>query len=183
MTRRCFLSVDIGCKKIRQRLRTVQNELGVHGYTTATDPGRFHITLTFIGDVNEDELDIIRDRLTRIDHDPFTLDVNGVGTFPSTDYIRVIWAGADSSHISSLAQQITDRLPERHVQEHDFHGHVTLLRVKDIGPDEKQRLQKKIRQHQDTRFGSFMIDSFRLKESERTPEGAEHTTLEEFDLQ
>jgi 2'-5' RNA ligase len=183
MTRRFFISVDIEDEKIRQRLATVQHELGVHGHTNATDPDRFHITLNFIGDVNDDELDDVRETLAGIDHEPFNLDVNGIGTFPSENYIRVVWAGADNDPIRSLATTITGRLPERHVQEHDFHGHITLLRVKDIGPDEKEQLRAAIRQQKDTVFGSFTVDSFRLKESTRTPEGAEHTTLEEFDLQ
>lgn len=182
MTRRCFLSIDITDEKIRQQLSQVQEELGVHGHTTATDPDQFHITLNFIGDVNDNELDVIRETLAGIDHEPLTLDVNGIGTFPSEDYIRVIWAGADNDAIRSLAAMITDRLPGQHVQEHDFHGHITLLRVKDIGPDEKAQLREDIERHEDTDFGSFTVDSFRLKESTRTPDGANHTTIQEFNL-
>ncbi len=183
MTRRCFLSIDIGDREIRERLTSIQEDLAVHGHTRTTDPSQLHITLNFMGDVNDDEVNALQEQLAQVVHTPFTLDVHGIGTFPSEDYIRVVWAGADNDRLASLARKITERLPEEHVQEHDFHGHVTLLRVKDIGPEEKHQLREKIRHHQDTDLGSFTVDSFSLKESTRTPDGAQHRTIEEFDLQ
>lgn len=183
MTRRCFISVDIEDDKVRQRLAEAQKDLAVHGHTNTADPTQFHITLNFIGDVNDDEIDIIKERLSRIDQRSFTMDVNGIGVFPSEEYIRVVWAGADNKETTSLAAKIRNRLLEQHVQEHDFHGHVTLFRVKDIGHDEKQRLKAGIQQYRNSVFGSFTVDGFALKESKRTPEGAQHTVIQEFDLQ
>ncbi|GAA3442509.1 RNA 2',3'-cyclic phosphodiesterase [Planomonospora venezuelensis] len=59
------------------------------------DPGNWHLTLAFLGEVAEEVLPELEVRLARAAsrHAPMTLAFTGAGAFPSARRARVLWAG------------------------------------------------------------------------------------------
>lgn len=56
-----------------------------------------HITLKFLGAVDENKLTSLRKELNTINHQEFSLTVGSIGTFGKPDSPRVLWAGVDKT--------------------------------------------------------------------------------------
>src|SRR5260370_26564855 len=59
------------------------------------DPGNFHLTLRFIGEIGEDIAADIDDTLSRLRVRRFTLQIAGTGVFGGGDTPRSLWAGVE----------------------------------------------------------------------------------------
>ena len=75
---------------------------------------RIHLTLKFLGDVTEDELDRSRQALEHLSgrHEPFEVSTSGFGAFPSDRRARVLWAGieAGAGLLRSVAKDVEELL-------------------------------------------------------------------------
>ena len=69
---------------------------------TSTRP--FHITLAFLGDVPDSDLNEICQTVTAstVSLDRFEVEVRGLGVFPNASRPRVIWAGVTATNINAL---------------------------------------------------------------------------------
>lgn len=76
---------------VQQDLR---HRLADSGYRW-TDPARLHVTLSFLGEVAETELEALGHRASEIAraHSPFSLELGGLGAFPKIARPRVLWMG------------------------------------------------------------------------------------------
>lgn len=62
-----------------------------------TYPQDYHITLQFLGDVEESRLPAIKSALEQIKAAPFAMSLNGAGVFGIPDSPRVLWAAIDGN--------------------------------------------------------------------------------------
>ncbi len=184
MSRRLFISIDIEDEETIKALKKFQDQVSGLGLTRPSSPENFHITLNFIGEVSEDRLEPLVQDLRQVRFSSFEFMVKGVGVFPELDFIKVVWAGIGkgSPSMSSLSSNIRDSIDQDLVQEREFHPHVTLLRVKNIGREDKDELQELVNEGEERLFGVQKAERFYLKESVLKSEGARHETIEEFDL-
>ena len=93
-----------------------------------------HITLNFIGDVEDRETPALCKALSsRLDsHQPFEVQLDGLGAFPNFDRPRVLWIGVKegSEEISLINQQLRETIEDfGFVQEKRFLPHLTVARV------------------------------------------------------
>ena len=58
-------------------------------------PDQYHLTLRFIGDVDEERAATIAEALSHIQGEAFTLQGRGLGVFPSMRKPRVLFAAID----------------------------------------------------------------------------------------
>ncbi|MEG1968807.1 MAG: RNA 2',3'-cyclic phosphodiesterase [Burkholderiaceae bacterium] len=87
-----------------------------------------HLTLAFIGDLDDARGAPIAAALESIAVEPFTWPLDRLGHFPRA---RVVWAGGPpESRLDALAQAVRERLDALHVpyDRKPFSAHVTLLR-------------------------------------------------------
>jgi RNA 2',3'-cyclic 3'-phosphodiesterase len=77
-------------------------------------PEKIHLTLKFLGDVAEDDLDGVTQALepVRERHEPFEVSTSGLGAFPSERRARILWAGVSegSELLRELARDVEDLL-------------------------------------------------------------------------
>ena len=94
---------------------------------------QFHLTLRFIGEVDNGAFDDIAEALDDVHIEPFSLALSGVGHFPPRGTPRVLWVGVDDGAAAvRLHDKIETRL-QRLGLEPDarrFHPHITLARLK-----------------------------------------------------
>jgi 2'-5' RNA ligase len=100
------------------------------------DPENYHITLRFMGDIDErtagDIFSILGDTRRR---DPFTVTIDGLDTFGG-ERPRVVFARAGNGDLTDL-QQEQERLVRRvglPPERRKFTPHVTLARLRDASP-------------------------------------------------
>ena len=98
-------------------------------------PENLHMTLNFIGDVNECVAEDIDVALRGIEAASFDLTIKGVGYFESRNKVRAVWAGVaaepDLRHLhAKVAQALI--LAGQELEHRKFRPHVTLARLKRV---------------------------------------------------
>ncbi|WP_152657220.1 RNA 2',3'-cyclic phosphodiesterase [Oceanobacillus sp. CFH 90083] len=75
-------------------------------YKQWTDKLDFHITLVFLGNIDEKSLDALRNGLQAVTaYAPFTLKKSKLGTFGNKQQPRVLWLGIENNSILSKIQK------------------------------------------------------------------------------
>ena len=183
---RLFVSIDLP-DDLAEGVAAVQEELADASGLTFPDPEQAHLTLKFLGDTPENRLSeleaAVSDAVEDAAVEPFEATFGGLGAFPSSEYIRVVWLGVESGgeEMTRLAKAVEERTtaigfsPESY----DFTPHVTLARMEHAGG--KERVQEAIRT-QDPTVGSMDVSEIRLTKSELTSEGPIYSTVERFSL-
>jgi 2'-5' RNA ligase len=180
---RAFIAIDIP-DDVRAAIEEAQARLkrahvGVKISWTKID--NLHLTLQFLGYVEEAVVDPIKSALQNVahEHPPFDLTVHGAGAFPSENRARVIWVGCDDSQgkLKALARAVQDAMqPLGFEPEHrEFSAHLTLGRAKFPRPD--AALTRAIESLKNTAFGTLRVDAIHLFESQLHPEGSIYTKL------
>jgi 2'-5' RNA ligase len=99
-------------------------------------PSQWHVTLQFLGAVREDRVDELRLACAyaagRVE--PFSVELAGVGAFPSVRRARVIWVAIQkgAEHLAALATAVEAETAKRGFtsEDRDFHAHLTIGRLR-----------------------------------------------------
>ena len=102
---RLFVSLEVPAE-IRERLGLLCCDVPGARWS---DPEQLHLTVRFIGEVEEHVFAEIRDGLSSVRADPFDLVLSGVGHFPPRGQPRVLWAGLERSEALEILHQRIDR--------------------------------------------------------------------------
>lgn len=171
---RLFIAFGIS-KEAIEGLKKVQAKLVNSKLTLVKE---FHLTLKFLGDIKEDKVDEIKERLGRVKFEGFEACTNSLGVFPSIESIKVIWAGLEpKDKIDVLQKKIEDSLKGMFAVDDKFHAHVTIARVKFI---ENKRQFKDSLDNIKLDKVKFRVDSFKLIKSTLLPAGPVYEVLEEY---
>jgi 2'-5' RNA ligase len=96
--------------EIREALASAARDLPVLGKVRFTDPANLHLTLKFLGDIPQDDLDRVVQVLEPIRerHEPFEAAISAFGAFPSPRRARILWAGIGegADRLRALAQDV-----------------------------------------------------------------------------
>ena len=168
---RLFIATEFKSEEF-SRLR---NEFNIKGIKVVD---HFHLTWKFLGDVEEDKIPELVQKLKKVKMNKFKVNSTQLGSFPSLWDIQVIWIGLDGKEITDLKKEIEKRITKMFPKDKRFSVHVTLGRVKFL--DDKKKLQEKLKQ--EISKEEFEISDFKLIKSELKPEGPEYTTIEDFKL-
>jgi 2'-5' RNA ligase len=155
----------------------------IKGKIKIVEEENIHITLLFLGEIEQNKISEIIDELKKIKHKRFSIKIKGLGFFPSYEFPKVIWLGSESDEITNLHYKIRDKL-KIFVQKEDpksFVSHITIARVKShISPSETKKL---LNENSKLEFGEFEVKEFHLFESKLTPYGPIYKIIESFNLE
>lgn len=176
---RTFVSIPVpnaaGLEPLLRDLRTVR---GVR--TTA--PAQLHITLRFIGDLDEERTDEVTEIVSQAVKGlkPARVTLKGTGAFPSVSRPRTIWVGVETDlPLQRMSESISRGLDRAGIgyDPKPFKAHITVARVQGT-PNAAPMLRK----YADTEFATFVCTSVKVMRSELTPSGAKHYVLGDCDL-
>jgi len=137
---------------------------------------QLHLTLRFIGEVNDALFHGVADALDEIYSEPFSLSLKGVGYFPPRKSPRVLWVGADGGEPLLVLQDSIEKALRRaglEPEKKKFRPHITIARFKER--ISKTDLGEFIAGHSLFKTSPFTIDAFSLYSSTLLPQGAMHT--------
>ena len=169
---RCFIAVDVS-SEVKEELRKVEKELSNLDSGTRlklVNPENLHITIRFLGDLTDTQINKVKEALKKVKFEPFKVKLNNFGVFPSINFIRVVWVNVlPKEQLIELEKEIDKVLGDVGFKRtKDFETHITLARVKYI-KDKKdfiEGLNKIV-----IKPIEFKIDGFSLKKSTLTREG------------
>ncbi|MFB6086217.1 MAG: RNA 2',3'-cyclic phosphodiesterase [Halodesulfurarchaeum sp.] len=178
---RLFVSVDLP-DRLAAPIADLQAKFEPASGLSFTDPEQAHLTLKFLGETDPDRIDDIEAALESAvadaDVDPFEATFEGLGVFPSMEYVSVVWLGVGqgAAAFERLQTSIEERLVNRGFdpEEHDFTPHVTLARMNHAGG--KELVQELVRT-EDPTVGTMTVEEVRLTESDLTADGPVYETI------
>ena len=135
---------------------------------------QIHLTLRFIGDVDDELSKMIVASLSGIVAAPFSLAIQGVGCFPPKRDPKVLWVGVDGSSALLDLQSAIEKALVRNGLEPEgrpFFPHITIARLKETPA---ARVAPFLQQYAGFAACSFPVAQFILYSSTLTPQGALH---------
>lgn len=133
---RAFVAIELGrpaLTALEKLLKDLKSQLNDVRWSY---PEQLHLTLKFLGDIDNRELPDFCGRLREAcaEAEPFNLILQGLGTFPRNKPPRVVWVGIDegASELQALHQKIDECFGALGVprETRSFTPHLTLGRVK-----------------------------------------------------
>jgi len=172
---RLFIAINLS-KEVKDYLFDLQKEFRKFGKFNFVAKKNLHLTLKFFGETNK--LDLIKEKLNKINSKSFEVSLSSIGIFPDEDSIRVLWVDLNpKDKILELAKTIDQELIE-FPNDYSFSYHITLARVKLI--KNKKEFINKLRIK--TKSIKFKVNSFELMKSELSKDGPKYTSLETYFL-
>jgi RNA 2',3'-cyclic 3'-phosphodiesterase len=143
-----------------------------------------HITLAFLGSLNDEELlelcKITKEIASR--HEIFTVTLNKIIYGPTSQNPRMVWVESeDNKELSKLQRELENSLPvEKEKENRKYSPHITLGRLKPwefklIEPEERPVVNENISL-------SFEVKSIDIMESNLRRNGPEYSLIESFPL-
>jgi 2'-5' RNA ligase len=182
---RSFICIEVP-EEILFRLKTLQKRLkGLSDGVRWVRPEGIHLTLKFLGDVDEGRLaDVARGIETATRNiQPFEILLGGYGAFPNFRRPRVFWLGIqeDTGVLIRLQRRIEQELEKEGFspEKRRFTPHLTLGRVKF---NENIAKVSQLLSEEDTGADRFRVSEVKLKRSDLLPSGAVYTTLYNIEL-
>lgn len=176
--KRLFIAIPVA-KEIKSKLKLLLQELRqTEADIKMVSFDNLHFTLKFLGDVDENKIPEIVEKLSLLHRKPFSLSVRGVSFFPSLERINVVWVGVESPELESLMKKINLSLNYLRKEEHEETPHLTIARVK--SDKNKEKLQKLVEKYRTASFGEMTVDKIIVFESELGKEGPKYTVVKEF---
>lgn len=178
---RTFIAVELP-PHIKEAVESIQQEMDFKGLKLV-EPGLVHLTMKFLGDIPESQVEPISRALAGISCPPFLARITGVGVFPKPAYMKVIWLGAQGE-FQRLHGEVERTLSEFRFKKDrgKFTAHATLARVKHLDNSAKEQLVQVLAGLQDVDLGEFMVDHITFKKSTLTPGGPLYETLKKIPL-
>jgi 2'-5' RNA ligase len=160
-------------ENVIQYLKTLQQNLPEAKMTLNK---HFHLTLQFIGQVQPEELEPIKEKLSLVKFTKITLKLDKIGVYKNKKgYIKVVWAGLTfPPELKVLQETISDKLGELDYElDKPFSPHLTLARIKyaDDKKFEKELEAIKISPME------FTLDTLVLYQSHLSKEGSRYDEL------
>ncbi|WP_456325453.1 RNA 2',3'-cyclic phosphodiesterase [Desulfonauticus submarinus] len=143
--------------------------------------GNYHLTLKFLGDVEENVVEKLKQELLKVEFMPFNLQVKKIGFFYSQRKVRVVWIGFQEElelkdYFSKIDGICFDLGFEQ--EKREYIPHLTLARVKFFEPsDPWKNFQQALNKFE---WPQLKLKKLVLWQSKLTPQGPFYTPLLEL---
>ncbi len=189
---RLFVAIDLE-EPIRQKI--VRFMEGVAGFAPGvrwTKLESLHLTLKFIGEFPDANLNDMKAALAKVRSEPFDISFSGTGFFPTAKSARVFWVGVHADErLQRLASAMDEALAKLGIEREAraYTPHLTLARAgsarpthnKEDKPNSRfEKLRARLEKMSPPEFGTITAREFYLYQSKLSPKGSEYIRLERF---
>ncbi|MBI1211457.1 MAG: RNA 2',3'-cyclic phosphodiesterase [Alphaproteobacteria bacterium] len=174
---RLFAALEVP-ENVRTQLSLLQG--GIPG-ARWTPSENMHLTLRFIGEVNEAVARDIDDMLADIREPSFSLALKGVGQFGGKEG-RALWAGVSNGDaLQHLAAKIESALQRMGLpaETRKYSPHITLARLRDVPMGD---IQNFLSTHAMFKSPTFEVTQFALFSSQQSAKGSRYRVESVYQL-
>jgi len=179
---RTFIAIELP-EEIKTILSRIQDELKqTHADVKWVKPENIHLTLKFLGEIEQDLVKKIQSALSEIaqKNSIFTLGLSNIGAFPKLQYPRVVWIGIKhDQRFFEIAGDLEKGLIKIGLpaESRPFSSHITLGRVRS-GLNRKALVEKLDFLNRNLSSPpEFKVFSLTLFKSTLTPAGPIYETI------
>ena len=169
---RCFIGIDLSSSTIKE-IERLQNIIEPHFIGKITESKNLHLTLKFLGEIDNDTLKKVKKKLFLIKFQPFELYIDKLGVF-SKKFVKIVWVKVFNV---PLQQLIDNSLADIFEKEWRFMGHITIARIKNL--KNKNSFLELINKTKVNKI-VFIIKEFYLKESILQKEGPVYKVISRY---
>jgi len=183
---RTFIAINLP-DSVRERIAEFQAKLKQDRADVKwVRPESIHITLKFLGDVEEEKMDGVAQAVQRSVEgmSAFTVSVEGTGTFPNDRRPRVLWVGVEegAEKLADLAMNLDRELSGLGFEgeKRKYSAHLTIGRVRSLN-----RMDGTVESMRALGFEgeAFEVRDVVVMKSDLQPTGAVYTALRRINLQ
>jgi len=165
---------------LRLRARSLAPEARI----TWIPPERMHLTIRFIGQVDDARVERVTAALApAVPQAPFQMTLGGAGVFPERGAPRVLWVGvrAGVEELLRVERTVNERLAALGISPEDrgFSPHLTLARVRDAAGLHSRPWLSSL---ESAPVGTTRVDAITLYESRLSPKGPTYVPLQRSPL-
>jgi len=193
---RAFLAVELS-EDVRARITRIQQDLKSQFSREMpravriswVHPASIHLTIKFLGDMDEQIIEPLREALAVVfkDQCAISIPLERLGGFPSFQSPRVLWVGAaerweqgeDARHLIGLHQAVEGCCESLGFapDSRPLSPHLTLARIKAGGREFGQVFAASAVLDRPLSLGALAVDSVALMKSDLRPTGSVYTKL------
>jgi 2'-5' RNA ligase len=182
---RCFIAIELPAE-VKKGLRELQSRLRAENKAPIkwVEPENIHLTLKFLGNVAASRVGEVSQAVTKAvaGTSPFSLKVEGLGVFPNSKRVQIVWVGVSGEleRLAGLQRRIEAAMEGLGfaAENRRFTPHLTLARVRDQATaSEREGLGQLVGQTEFDAAGEFRVESVKLMQSQLTREGPIYTAL------
>lgn len=140
-----------------------------------TELENLHVTLKFLGEIDEEMLKKTKERLREVKFEAFGVKFLQTGTFSVRGNPRIVWVKVGGDGMFELQKKIDSALAGLFEKEHRFMSHLTVARVRYVA--DKKGFQEHVRKIS-VRDVRFSVEKFILMKSELQSMGPKYTEIE-----
>ena len=175
---RVFIAVEISNADILKKIQRFQENLQID--VKPTKINQIHFTLQFLGEIDEEKCEKVKDLLRTITFSQFNLSLKEVGGFPNLKNPRISGIGPDkegAEKLIKITNEIEMKLTSLGFEKNKkFKPHLTIFRVKHKIDD----ISLQMKEYETIEFGTQIITKIKLKRSILSPKGPEYSDLLEI---
>jgi 2'-5' RNA ligase len=177
---RAFIAVDLEPHVIEKICRAIGDLKPLLPGVRWVAPKNFHLTIKFLGDIDETRIDEIGAALadTICPFPRLIINAKGLGVFPDLRRPRILWVGLVGSTLTTLAERVESALQPLGfaVEPRPFTPHLTIGRWRQYDRPPKSLGEELVRWRVHE-FGESVVDQVILYQSVLKPEGAIYQAL------
>ncbi|MDX1558272.1 MAG: RNA 2',3'-cyclic phosphodiesterase [Marinobacter sp.] len=174
---RIFFGLELP-SDIKERLLNVKAKVPGAKWQSAE---QLHITLLFLGRVDEEHLEAVVGSARAIRPKPFELEVSGLGCFGQSRRPRNLWARVQpEAPVAAIHEALAQRMENLGfaAERRSFLPHITLARFK----RQPGSVEGLLAEQGASVFGQFAVSEFVLFDSKPGPAGSVYRVIERFPL-
>lgn len=177
---RAFIAIEFGDEAIKEIAR-VQEVLEKWNFTgKMTELENLHLTLKFLGEIDDEKLMRVKEELRKIKMSGFELKLGKIGIFHHNRTPRIIWIKVLGKEIYELQKKIDGALEGIFPKERRFMGHLTVARIKYVKDSKGFEGHVKKMGVKEVKFN---VNEFKLKKSELKKIGPVYSDIECYKLE
>jgi len=176
---RLFIAIDLP-EQAKESIEKIKLELkGIKGIKQVAKEN-IHLTLKFLGEIDDAKVKDITKALESVKFKPFKICISKMGFFPSEQRIQVVWADAEPAEPLLELKKMIDKALPSFKDDHPFKTHITFARIKYIEHDfDKKKIIDMVKNKKLDK-AEFLVDKFKLYKSDLTPAGPVYEVVKEF---
>ena len=173
---RAFIAIEFPDEVVKEIARVQELVSKIKFTGKLTELENLHLTLKFLGEIDEKKLEDAKEKLKLIKFDSMNLKLGKVGTFSIRGNPHIVWIKLEGKALYELQKKIDKSLKEIGFKmEERFMGHLTIARVKYV--KDKKGFLKHLESIK-VKPLSFDVSEFKLKKSELKPIGPVYSDVD-----